>query len=326
MSLNATSVVGLVLAVALAVGLAASVTVSPPAASSAEPVTVLAGFGVQFMQVYVADREKLFEKEGVPVTMKYSTSGKVAVDGMVAGAGVMAISGVFGAVSAASIAPVYIVAPLSIEDGDTKLIVRPGIQSAGDLKGKRVGYQLGTDGHLFMIRYLEKNKLAPGDVVSQNVPAEGLVAAFARGDLDAVAVWEPVAGKARAALAGARVLADKGVVPIYNPVSMRKDFAEGQPETARKLLKALVAANDFIKRNPDRAAEHTAAIGKMDVAEVKSLMATYTYDMTINPAFYEAMDAVAGFLAVSSITKQKADPRKFVYDRLLREVSPALVK
>jgi hypothetical protein len=38
------------------------------------------------------------------------------------------------------------------------------------------------------------------------------------------------------------------------------------------------------------------------------------------------MEAVANFLFVSGTTKQKANPRQFVYDKLMREVDPSMVK
>jgi ABC-type nitrate/sulfonate/bicarbonate transport system substrate-binding protein len=301
-------------------------TLWPRAATAAEPVTVLAGFGVQFMQVYVADKAKLFEKEGVSVTVKLSTTGKIAVDGLVAGAGVMSVSGVFPAVSAAATGPIYVITPVAIDDGDTKLIVRSGIGSPDDLKGKRVGYQLGTDGHLFILKYLEKEGMAESDITSRNVPVEGLVSAFARGDLDAVVVWEPIATKALKVVADSKVLAAKGVVPIYNPISMRKDFVENDPETARKLLKGLLAAHEFIKRNPDKAAEITAEVGQMDIGLVRELMDTYVYTMTIDDGFYNGIGAIADFLHLTGSIKNKADPRKLVYSALMKEVAPSNVK
>ena len=316
----------MIVTVTVAGSVMAAGVIWPRSAMTAEPVTIMVGQGLQFAAGYVADKEKFFEKEGVAVSIKFATSGKVGVDSMVAGSGVMAISGIFPAVSAAATAPVYIIAPVSIEDGDTKLVVAPGIKSAADLKGKRVGYKLGSDGHLFILRYLEKFGMDLEDIISQNVPPPGLVAAFSRGDLDAVAVWEPIAGKALKSVPDATVLAAKGVVPIYNPVSMRKDFAESQPETARKLVKALVAATDFINENPDRAAQVAAEVTKLELGEVKRIMSTYTYTMTIDPAFYTGMDNVAAFLQKRKLTKTKADPRKFVFEQLMREASPSHVE
>ena len=316
----------LIVTVAVAGSVMAAGVIWPRSATAAEPVTIISGQGLQFAAGYVADKEKFFEKEGVDVIIKFATSGKVGVDSMVAGSGVMAISGVFPAVSAAATAPVYIIAPVSVEDGDTKLVVRPGINSAADIKGKRVGYKLGSDGHLFILRYLEKFGMDLDDIRSQNVPVAGLVAAFSRGDLDAVAVWEPVSSKALEAVPGATMLAAKGIVPIYNPVSMRKDFVESQPETARKLVRALVAATDFINENPDRAAQIAAGVTKLEVDEVKRIMSTYTYTMTIDRAFYAGMDNVAGFLYQRKLTRTKADPKKFVFEQLMREASPSHVK
>ena len=312
-----------VLGAALVTAFFSAAILLPRVAAAAESVTVMAGFGVQFMQVYVADKAKLFEKEGLSVTVKLSTTGKVAVDGLVAGAGVMAVSGVFPAVSAAANGPIYLITPVAIEDGDTKVIVRSGIDN---LKGKRVGYTLGADGHLFVLKYLEQQGMAESDIKSRNVPTEGLVSAFVRGDLDAVVVWEPVASKALAAVKGSKVLAAKGVVPIFNPISMRKDFVENRPATAQKLLKALLAANEFIKENPDKAAEITAEVGQLEVGFVRKLMGTYIYTMTIDDDFYNGIGDIADFMYLSGDLRKKADPRKLVYSDLMKAVAPSNVK
>ena len=222
--------------------------------------------------------------------------------------------------------PTYVITPVAIDDGDTKMIVRSGIDNKDDLKGKRVGYTLGSDGHLFVLKYLNQQGMTDSDIISQNVPTEGLVSAFVRGDLDAVVVWEPVAAKALAALEGSKVLAAKGVVPIYNPISMRKDFVENDPETAQKLLRALLAAHEFIKENPDKAAEITAEVGQMEVGFVRELMDTYIYTMTIDDGFYNGIGAIADFMYLTGDLKKKADPRKLVYSDLMKAVAPSNVK
>lgn len=299
-----------------------------PAARAAtqESVNVLSGFSVGFMVAYIADKGKLFEQEGVPVKMTYSVSGKAAVDAMVAGAGVMAISGAFPAVSAAQTAPVYVVAPITRDDESTKLIVRAGINSPADLKGKRVGYQFGSDGHLYIVRYMEKNHLSMNDITSLNIPAEALGAAFSRGDIDALVVWEPLAGKILQEVKGSRVLGGRGVVTIFNVVTVRKDFVEAHPQTAQKLLGALVKANAFIKSHPEEAIKYTAEVGKITEAQVKEIMSSYTFSMVMDEPFFDGMDAAAAFLHMRGLTKQKVDARVFVYDKLMREVAPDLVK
>lgn len=299
-----------------------------PAARPAaqEPVNVLSGFSVGFMVAYIADKERLFEQEGVPVRMTYSVSGKAAVDAMVAGAGVMAISGAFPAVSAAQAAPVYVLAPITRDDESTKLIVQSGINTPADLKGRKVGYQFGSDGHLYIVRYMEKHHLSTNDVTSLNIPAEALGAAFSRGDINAAVVWEPLAGKILQDVKGSKVLGGRGVVTIFNVVTVRKDFVEARPETARKLLQALVKANAFIKSHPEEAVKYTAEVGKITEAQVKQIMPSYTYSMVMDEAFFDGMDAVATFLHMRGLIKQKVDRRVFVYDKLMREVAPELVK
>lgn len=300
---------------------------APTAWAQSESVTVLAGYDALFTPAYVAEKEKLFEQEGLAVSMKYSVSGKVAVDALVAGAGVMGVSGSLVSVSAAAAAPVYIVAPIARSEEVMFLITAPGIGTAADLKGKRLGFQFGTEGHRYTLLYLQKNGVAEGQVTLQNVPVEALPAAFARGDLQAVALWEPHATKALQALPGAKILAtSRGVSAVYGVVTMRKDFVELKPELARKLLRAMLRATEFINANPDRAAQYLADAGKIEAPLARQMMKGMTYGMALDKAFYDEAEDVAGFLHLRGLTKAKADPREFVYDRLMRDVAPVLVK
>jgi NitT/TauT family transport system substrate-binding protein len=179
--------------------------------------------------------------KGVDVTVKYSVSGKAAVDGVVAGAGVMGVSGSLVSVTAATRAPVYVVAPLGRSEYLIELVTQSGINAAADLKGKRVAVQFGTEAHRFVPLYLQKHGLSGKDVTLVNIPAQALPPALSRGDVNAVAVWPPHSTKALEATTDAKLFTTShGVSAGYGVVIMRKDFVESNPEGAGKLLRALL--------------------------------------------------------------------------------------
>src|SRR4029079_14154721 len=120
----------------------------------------------------------------------------VAVDGVVAGAGVMGISSGLVSVTAASQAPIYIVSSLGRSDDYMQFVARPEINSPADLRGKRIGFQFGTEGHRFVLAYLKANALSGSDVPLPNIPPQPLPAALSRGDVAAIGVWEPHSTKA----------------------------------------------------------------------------------------------------------------------------------
>lgn len=297
-------------------------------ASALEKLTILSGYDLMFMHGYIADKEGFFKEEGLDVSVKYSVSGKVAVDGVVADAGVMGISGSLVSVTAATKAPIYVIAPLGRSEHLMEMVTLPGIETAADLKGKRIAFQFGTEGHRFVLLYLHKNGLTADDVTLMNIPAQALPPALSRGDVDAVAVWPPHSTKALEATSGAEVLTtSQGVSAVYGVVIMRKDFVESNPEGGRKLLRGLLRADEFIKANPERTLEYFAEQGDIDMDTARKIDAGAKpqYGMTLDKAFFDENQSGADFLADHGFTENRADANDFIFEDLMKGISADLV-
>jgi NitT/TauT family transport system substrate-binding protein len=92
---------------------------------------------------------------------------------------------------------------LTVTEGRYRIVARrsAGIRALGDLKGKRVATLTSTSAGYFLAKMLRTVGLGLGDVVPVRVsPLEDMAAALARGDVEAVAIWEPHAGSAVLAL------------------------------------------------------------------------------------------------------------------------------
>ena len=314
---------------AVLVGLSGLLAASWAASATAQKkLTILSGYDILFMQGFVADKEGFFKDEGLDVTVKYTVSGKVAVDGVVAGAGVMGISASLVSVTAATRAPIYIIAPLGRSVHYMQMVALGDNSSAVDLKGKRIGFQFGTEGHRFALTYLRKNGIATKDVTLMNIPAQALPAALSRKDIDALSVWPPHSTKALQATKGSKLLEDsKGVLIGFGVVVMRKDFVDSDPDGAQRLLRALLKADEFMNKNPKRTMEHFAAQGKVTMGMTKSIYNDLKpiYSMAIDEEFVNELKLSADFLADHGYTKERGDPREFIYHKLMRDVAPKLV-
>lgn len=299
-----------------------------PSAVAQQTLNILCGYDILFMQCWIADKEGFFKKEGLDVNVKHTVAGKVAVDGVVAGAGVMGISAGLVSVTAASQAPIYIVSSLARSDDYMQVISRPEIKAGSELKGKRIGFQYGTEAHRLAPEYLKANGLSIKDVTLVNIPAQALPAALSRGDVSAVVVWEPHSTKSLEATSGGKVLGtSKGLLTGYGVVVMRKDFVASNPEAARRLIRVLLRTTDFIKKNPQRTIEYFAQQGQVPVATAERLYKTVQpqYGMVIDGAFMKENKRIADFLADNGFTKDRADPKDFVHKNILKDVSPEAV-
>jgi len=112
------------------------------------------------------------------------------------------------------------------------------LKKLADLKGKKIGFGKASSAHATVLYALDKAGLSYSDIEPVYLaPADGL-AAFARGAIDAWAIWDPYYALAEGN--GARVLADGS--EVHNPVSFflaNKAFAANSSGLLAKFLDAV---------------------------------------------------------------------------------------
>ncbi len=118
-------------------------------------------------------------------------------------------------------------------DGNDMVVARPGTRSLADLKGQKVGVEVGLLEHLLLLNGLKKAGLKEGDVSLVNARTNELPQVLASGDVAAVVAWQPIAGQAMRALPGARPIYTSADEPglIYdvlavNPASLAAQRAD----------------------------------------------------------------------------------------------------
>ncbi|MEJ2181126.1 MAG: ABC transporter substrate-binding protein [Gammaproteobacteria bacterium] len=92
-------------------------------------------------------------------------------------------------------------------NGNDMVIGKPGINSVKDLKGKKIGVEIGFVSHLLLLNALEKNGMKESDVELINVPTNETPQVLASGQVDAIVAWQPSSGIALKLVPGSK--------PIY---------------------------------------------------------------------------------------------------------------
>ncbi|WP_324741637.1 ABC transporter substrate-binding protein [Tsuneonella sp. CC-YZS046] len=118
------------------------------------------------------------------------------------------------------------------------------IRSPGDLKGKRIGYMRGGPLHIWLLEILRAERLTLRDVKAIPLSALDSVAAFIRGDLDAVLVGY-VAPSWQAESAGARILVRGDAYPHFARIN---GFSLAVHEKALADPAKRAAIADYMKR------------------------------------------------------------------------------
>ena len=142
----------------------------------------------------IAESQGLFKKAGADVKVFQFSSGKDARNAMISGRVDVGVVGATPFIIGAAKGDMEAIA-LALYGSKTLAVVvgaKSGIKSLADLKGKKVGSQLGsaTD-FVFQNKILPKAGLKKGDVQVINVKFQQHVAALTAGSIDAFAGVEP---------------------------------------------------------------------------------------------------------------------------------------
>lgn len=120
-------------------------------------------------------------------------------------------------------------------NGNDMVVAGPGIASIKDLKGKKVGVEIGFVGHLLLLNGLEKAGLKESDVELVNVPTNETPQVLASGQVDAIVAWQPNSGQALKLVPGSKRIYSSADEPglIYDvlavsPASLASRKAEWQ--------------------------------------------------------------------------------------------------
>ena len=131
-----------------------------------------------------------------------------------------------------------VIAVTDISIGADAILAQPGIKSLADLKGKRVGLEIGSIQSLLVARALELSNMELKSIVPIMIPADHQVGALQSGQVDAVAVFEP--GRSELVSQGFKELFNSAQIPgeIVDVLVTRRDFLAAHPDEIA-LLRAM---------------------------------------------------------------------------------------
>lgn len=134
-------------------------------------------------------------------------------------------------------------------NGNDMIIARPGIASIKDLKGKKIGLEVGFVEHLMLLNALEKHGMTEADIEIVNTPTSQTPQVLASGQVDAVAAWQPNAGQALRAVAGAKAIYTSADQPglIYDTIAVSPSSLAQRREDWVKLVSVWDRVVSFIQ-------------------------------------------------------------------------------
>ncbi len=239
----------------------------------------------------VAVEGGFFDEEGLIVNATPEASGLVGAQALVGGSTDFAVgSNVRPVQLAAQDLPIRVVAMSSYGFAGHAIVPVKDKTSKtmAELKGKRIGAQVGSGTYTVWLRYLKTLGLSDKDFAIKNMETESIPAAFESQALDGTVLWDPFATFILEKGLGRDVLGPK---EIADPVGATYAFylttsvntIQNRPDMVQRLVNGWAKALRFGQNNLDGMAEIMQAFfareGKtLPIATVKKLMATYKFD------------------------------------------------
>ncbi|MCW2741337.1 MAG: aliphatic sulfonate transporter substrate-binding protein [Blastococcus sp.] len=258
-------------------GSSSSSTSADGGSKDAPKVRIAMSSWVGFAPLFVARDQGFFEDHGVDVELVMIEDPADRFNALTAGE----IEAVATTVDTfthaiASGAPAKIVWAPDTVNGGEGILASAGIESVADLQGKNVAVSEGSTMEFLLAYVLDQEGLSLDDVRVQNMTSDQAGAAFAAGQVDAAATWEPWLTTAlQQNTEGHLLLNTKGeeyAQVMSDAIGFHEDVINDEPEAVTGFLEGLIDAYAFMKTDEQATLKSVAEVNQMTPEDVAPLM------------------------------------------------------
>jgi NitT/TauT family transport system substrate-binding protein len=238
--------------------LAATVACSPERqkSSSREVPTVRLGYSAWpgWFPWQVAFEEGIFKANNVSVDLKWFDGYLESINALTAqqlDANSQTLNDTISAVSGGAEQVIVLVNDNST--GNDKIIVREGINTIADLKGKKIAAEEGTVDHYLLLLGLNKEGLSSKDIEFVPLETGQAATAFVAGQVDAVAVFAPFTTQALKRPGSKELFSSKDFPgAISDHLVFTRQFVDENPDSVQAMVDSWFATLDHIQANRDK--------------------------------------------------------------------------
>lgn len=169
------------------------------------------------------------------------------------------------------------------------------IQTAADLKGKKVAVLAGTSSHYGLLKTIESAGLQPEDIEIVDMVPPDAKNAFETNQVDAWAVWPPFVQQA--IVSGKGRILPKGDAVIQSIMVADADFAAAHPELIKELVSVLDKSKKWIQENPDEAQQILATELDLPLEVIQRSWSVHDWTAELTPEVTSDIQGKANFMA-----------------------------
>lgn len=265
--------------------------------------------------IFVAKELGFFEDVGLDVTIDFRDTGKDAIEPVLGGTADLAtlpdVSFVFCALRED---PLLLVATLHYSETGTAVIARRSgrISRPEALNGKKIGITPRTKSDYFLDTLLIVNGMSRRDVTIVEMPPEKMVRAVVSGDVDAIVASQPYRHYALQQLGENGIAFDGDGIHRAMFTLVGDDYFVTRNRPAIVLmLRALLASQRYMEKNPEEAQDIVARTLRMAVSDVAAIWDTLELDVSLHQSLLLNLEKQARW-AIRSKLSDAREPANFL--------------
>lgn len=289
-------------------------------------------------QQIIADELGYFKDEGVNVDFEFLQTGTDMNSLMAGGTAVICAEAQYQTTSLkANGVDFTILAPLANCGGTQCVVAGPktNITESSQLEGATIAMSNGAGVNMAVKSMCEATGVNYDSIKWVYCDPSEQLAALMKGDVDAMACWEPYCSQAVAQ--GGKLLfngihsylsdceGDVAWMAFYSTLHCNDEFLKTHRGDVVAIMKALSRATDYINENRDEAVKIIAKAVETDEDTVEMIMSENVYSMEWDDAFSEGIDAYAEYMHDSGNISTIPEYSSYTDTSLLSEVDKSLV-
>ncbi len=301
-------------------------------AGSPEKVTIACTTNTDTALIAIAQMRGHYREEGLEATFRKHPFGKPALQDVLEGkadfATVAEAPVMFAIMKGEKVA---VIATIQTTNQSHAVIARRdrGIGSAGDLRGRKIATTLGTVLDYFLDAFLAMQGISRKEIDSVNMRAEEMPEALARGDVDAISTFHPYSVLVQKKL-GDRAIAFLGrdIYTVTFNVVAKQEFIQRNPEKVKKLLRALIKADEFVKQHPAEAQKLVTDFSGLDINLVRDFWASQDFGVGLDQSLLLVLEDVTRWAIKNRLTggtTKVPNYLDFIYLEGLNSIKPKAV-
>jgi NitT/TauT family transport system substrate-binding protein len=271
-------------------------------ASAAGTVKIGVNVWIGSAPFYVAEQLNLHKKYDTQVKLQFFTDLSLIPPAMASGgvdAGVLTYDMVLGTVARGT--GHKVVMPVDYSNGGDAIVATKAITKISQFKGQKVGFNPLSPSDFLLSYALKKNAMTEKDIKPVNMGAEAVPSAMAAGGVPVGVTYEPSISQIIGVDNGSRfhvVYSSKDAPGLITDVLVfDKKYIAAHPAEVKAVIQGYLDALEYMKKNPDKAAELIGKAMKITAKEVKEQLPTiYNLPLAEMPkVFAKSSDSLSFF-------------------------------